>query len=479
MRINSEAAEPVTAADGTVYPFGAGVAEAFHRTLALAEEMRFQTCNVDEYGGHIDWPGSGTPIRNANGRVTGHEPPKVLAIIGHLDVVPAGDGWTYDPYGAEIHDGMLYGRGTTDDKGPLIACLYAMKALKDAGYVPETTVRLIIGLDEETHWHGMEHYFSKVERPDFGFTPDADFPLIHGEKGLLIFRLAKKFAAGRSASPGLRLRTLRGGIAANSVPDSCRAVVRSDAADAYDAIRREAEAFQEETGYRIGCRVMGKSLELTSTGIAAHGAKPEDGLNAVSILMAFLGRLNFVSEEQNDFVRFYNEYIGFCLDGEKLGIASSDEKSGRLVFNVGMVEADEEAGTLTVNIRYPVSDSAQRIFSDMEPALARYDIGWVQDQERLPLYIEMDDPLVDTLLSVYRDRTGDTESQPLVIGGATYARATPGIVAFGGHFPGDEDLMHQRDERLELKRLDDMLHIYAEAIYRLSHGRAGAVETHV
>ena len=451
VRVNSEEGESFIGADNKVHPFGQGVGEALETTLEIGRSLGFETKNVDNYGGHIDFPGTGE---------------KIMAVIGHLDVVPAGNGWTYPPYGGEIHDGKLYGRGTSDNKGPVISCLYAMKALKDAGYVPSATIRLILGLDEETDWKGMEYYFSKEKRPDLGFTPDADFPLINGEKGMLIFEFAKKF--GKNSANGLELRSVKGGNAPNSVADACRAVVNSPDTEKYDGIRKLAEAFKEETGYKISCRGMGKSLEITSAGVSAHGAKPCAGLNAISIMMMFLGRLNFVNEEQNDFIDFYNRYIGFCLDGEKLGIKLSDDKSGDLVFNVGMAEMDREAGKFTINIRYPVTFSEDKIYGQMEPILERYDIGLVKLSSKDPLYMEPDSLMVRTLLEIYRKHTGDNDSQPLVIGGGTYARATPGIMAFGALFPGDEDVMHQKDEYIDLDRLMLMTKIYAEAIYKMS-----------
>ncbi|MBR1990015.1 MAG: M20/M25/M40 family metallo-hydrolase, partial [Firmicutes bacterium] len=134
--------------DGEVYPFGMGVHESLVKVLTMGEKMGFEVKNVDNYGGHIDFKGKGD---------------KVMAILGHLDVVPAGSGWDFDPYGGEVADGKIYGRGTTDNKGPVISCLYAMKALKEAGYQPECTIRLILGLDEETGWKGMKYYFDHVE----------------------------------------------------------------------------------------------------------------------------------------------------------------------------------------------------------------------------------------------------------------------------------------------------------------------------
>lgn len=453
VRCNSEEGESFVGADGKTRPFGQGVQDALELLLAMGSDMGFNVKNVDNYGGHIEFPGTGD---------------KIMGIIGHLDVVPAGNGWDHEPYGGEIEDGRLYGRGTTDDKGPVISCLYAMKALKEAGYQPEATIRLILGLDEETQWKGIKYYFQKEKRPDFGFTPDADFPLINGEKGMLIFDLAKKF--GKSGGDGLELRSLRGGTAPNSVADHCRAVVHSGDKDKYDEIKAIASEYRERTGRRLRIRGMGKSLEIVAEGVSAHGAKPEQGLNAISIMMEFLGRLNLINEDQNDFIAFYNKYINFRLDGSLLGIDFEDEKSGRLVFNVGMAEMSREAGKFTINIRYPVSMDGEQVYEGMEELLSRYDIGVVKTEDKKPIYIDTENPLVKELLSIYRKHTGDTESEPLVIGGGTYARSTPGIVAFGALFPGDEDLMHQKNECIDLEKFKTMTKIYAEAIYRLSSG---------
>ncbi len=453
LQCQSEQGEPVKTPEGEVYPFGAGVQKAFVNFLSLAESMGFATYNADNYGGHVDFPGTGD---------------KIFGILGHLDVVPAGGGWDFDPYGGSVAEGKLYGRGTTDDKGPLISCLYAMKALKDAEYQPKATIRIILGLDEENAWKGMDYYFSKVRKPDFGFTPDADFPVINGEKGILVFELARKFAT--SQTKGLRLRSIKGGAAANSVADSCRVVIRNqkDEAAPYAKVREEIAAFREETGYKIHAKGVGKSLEITTEGISAHGAKPETGLNAISIMMAFLGRLNFVDEDHNDFIDFYNKYIGFCLDGEKLGINFADEASGKLVFNVGMAEMNEKAASLTINVRYPVSMTGEEVYEGMAETLEKYNFGILKLKDQAPVYKDPDDPLIKTLVEIYRKHTGDTKSEPMVIGGGTYARAAENIIAYGALFPGDEDLMHQKNECLSIERLMQMTKIYAEAIYKLT-----------
>ena len=450
--INSVQSSPVTTAEGAFFPFGQGVQDAFACLLKKAEELGFSTKNIDYYGGHIDFgPECG--------------PEETVAVLGHLDVVPEGGGWTFDPYSGAIEDGYIYGRGTQDDKGPVVAALFAMKALKDAGYVPSKKIRLILGLDEETGWKGMEYYFQKEPKPAFGFTPDGDFPVINGEKGNVTYEIAKKLPKSQG---GLTLRSLSGGNAANMVAEKARAVVNAEDSELYQQIKGLAAAYREQTGYRLQTRGVGKSLEITAEGRSAHGATPEAGLSAISILMEFLGKLNFSSDEVNVFLDFYNSCIGFDCNGQRLGCGFSDQKSGMLTVNPGLIKGDLEAVTLTVNIRYPVSCTEAQVHEAIRPFVDQYDMGLIIRKKYEPIYMEPDSPLIQTLVDVYRAHTGDMESQPLVIGGGTYAKAAENVVAYGALFPGDEDRMHQKDERLSLERFMEMTRIYADALYRLT-----------
>jgi len=432
-------------------PFGEGVHKAYTYMMDKCADFGFAVKNVDNYGGHADLQG---------------ESGKIMAIVGHLDVVPEGTGWEEEPYGAVIKDGKLYGRGTMDDKGPMVSCLYAMKALKECGVPMKDTVRLIMGLDEETNWKGMHHYLSKVEMPDYGITPDGDFPAIHGEKGILIFDLAKKFAP--ATAKGLELRSFTGGNAANMVPDSARVVVRDTTGFGYDALREKVAEFRNEKKVKINCKGIGKSFEITTEGLSAHGAKPELGLNAISVMMEFLGGLNFVNEDASAFIDFYNEHIGYETDGASIGCGFSDAPSGKLVFNVGVIDMSAEAVSLTVNIRYPVTMEADEVYAGLISVTDKYDFGVIKGKGEEPVYIPADDPMIVTLMDIYKKHTGDVDSQPLVIGGGTYARAMDNIVAYGAMFPGDEDLMHQKNECISIENLMKMTKIYAEAIYRLA-----------
>lgn len=432
-------------------PFGEGVHKAYLCMKEMAEKEGFDFFNADNYGGHIDFTGSGEGI---------------VGVVGHLDVVPEGSGWDFEPYGGEIIDGNICGRGTTDDKGPVIACFYAMKALKECGYEPEKTIRLILGLDEETNWHGMKYYLEHVgDKPDIGFTPDGDFPAIHGEKGILVFDIVKKF--NHNAVKGLEFSSIKGGTAANSVADYARCVLHESADTGYDAIKAQVAAFREEKGCRINCKGIGKSFEITVQGVSAHGAKPEQGKNAISIMMEFLGRLNFASEDTNDFISFYNEHIGYRLHGEEMGCDFEDEPSGKLVFNVGMIELDKKTAKLTINIRYPVTMNDDTVYEGLMSVLDKYDLGIVKGKHQLPIYMAEDGPLVSTLMDIYRRHTGDTTGKALVIGGGTYARAVENTIAFGARFPEDPDVMHQKNEYISIDNMMRLTKIYAEAIYRL------------
>ena len=433
-------------------PFGEEVDKAYRLMLEMGEEEGFSTFDADGYGGHIDFDGSEDGV---------------VGIVGHLDVVPAGDGWDFEPYGGEITDGYVHGRGAMDDKGPVIASFYAMKALKQCGFEPAKTVRLILGLDEETRWEGMKHYLERTpDIPDAGFTPDGDFPVIRGEKGILTFDILAKFP--KSKGKGLELSSLTGGTVHNAVPDFAKAVVSDTAGGGYEFIREAVAGCAEKNGWNISCKGVGRSLEISVRGKSAHAAKPDQGVNAISILMDFLGNLTFLNDGTADFVEFYNDRIGSDLHGERIGCAFEDEDSGKLTFNAAVIELDKNAVRLTVNIRYPISCTGEQVYAGIMEVLDGYGYGIVKGREQKPINIDADSQLVSTLMRVYRSQTGDSESEPLVIGGGTYARAFENIVAFGARFPGEPELGHQKNEKISADNMVRLTQIYAEAVYELA-----------
>lgn len=445
--------DPVKSTDGKLMRYGRAVQDAYEYMLNLGEENGFDTFDADGYGGHIQF--------NADESI---ENPETVGIVGHLDVVPEGTGWDSDPYKLEIKDGYLYGRGVTDDKGPLVACLYVMKALKEAGIKPKKNIRLIMGLDEEKGMTGIKEYLKIAGQPDMGFTPDADFPLINGEKGILAFDLAQRLTR-QTTKDGLRLTKLEAGTASNAVPAQAKAVVAADEV-IYQHIKDTLSQYVIETGHEIVAKKQGSSLVIEAKGVAAHGAHPELGLNAVSVLMGFLGRLQFSNEELNDFVAFYNDHLGFDVAGERMGCQMKDEVS-ELTLNVGIASINEDLASLTLNIRYPVTKTSDEVFQGIQTSLEGTKLGIVKGDDIEPLYVEADSPMVKIMMDAYREETGDSEAMPLVIGGGTYAKAFEKTLAFGAMFPGEEDTMHQANERKSVENFFKMLNIYAKSIYKL------------
>lgn len=442
------------------YPFGREVQRALEYMLALGASMGFETKNVDNYGGHIDFPGSEEGI---------------MAIVGHIDVVPEGEGWTYEPFAGTVSDGWIYGRGVQDDKGPTIIGLYAMKILKDLGFQPKKTIRLILGLDEETSWDGMRYYLEHEKAPDFGIVPDADFPLIQCEKGLLQFDIVKTGSGAASGAGGAShgetglcvLENLAGGTAPNVVAGHAEARIAGALSALVETERRIGERAAVKK-HMVKTSVEDGKLSVMVTGKSAHAAYPERGINAISGLMDLMGELSFANEEANHLVKFYNDRIGFALDGSRIGCCLEDDLSGKLTFNVGGLSFDGSEAKVTVDIRYPVTKSKEAIYEGMEPFLAESGFRVEEVDHIRSIYQESDHPVVTTLVNVYREISGDSESQPTAIGGATFARAIPNCMAYGPLFPGDPELEHQKNEGARISQMLKAGHIYAEAIYRLT-----------
>lgn len=430
-------------------PYGQGIHESLEYTLNLAEKMGFETSNVDGWAGHAEM-GEGEDI---------------VGILVHLDVVPEGSNWTYPPYGAEIHDNKMYGRGTIDDKGPTIAALYAMKAVQDSGIELNKRVRLILGTDEEIGGPGLGYYLEREEVPAIGFSPDAEFPAIHAEKGIMIFNLEKEFSQKCSCCcDGIQIQSIKGGNAPNMVPDYCEAVlVGSDLAK----VRAAFDTYVEREDVQLEWVKEDGKVMIKSHGISAHGSLPEMGKNAVSQLMVFLASLDLEACDLCDFIKFYAEKIGMEFYGESFGCGLEDEVSGKLIFNVGIMELTEERVSMTVNVRYPVTSTYQEVLNGLQKELAGTGIEFKDGGQLDPLYIPKDDELVAKLMAVYHELTGD-DSDPIAIGGGTYAREIPKAVAFGPLFPGQPELAHQKDEYISLDDLILNAKIYAQAIIALA-----------
>ena len=374
----------------------------------------------------------------------------VLAVLAHLDVVPEGDGWDYDPYGGEIVNGRMYGRGTGDDKGPGAAALFAMKAIVDAGIPLKKRCRLILGCDEECGMQDLAYYEEKIGLPDMGFSPDAEFPLINTEKGITSLLLHAPMTDERIVS-------IACGTRANVVPGTATAIVKGDWREA------AAEAFiVEDEDCAIETALEGDCTKITVTGVPAQASTPEQGQNAGKMLLAVLEGMGVGGEP----VRLLVEACCEGDEGVNLGIAGRDEVSGRLTINLGLLSVKDGEISITYDCRYPVFYNALRLRETVAKRLAP--AGFVLEPGRIsePHHVPESSELVTKLMGVYNEITG-TQAKPFAIGGGTYARHLKEGVAFGMMFPGEPELAHQANESIDIENFVRAARIYAYSIVAL------------
>lgn len=432
-------------------PFGAEIRKCLDNTLQICEDLGFRTENFDGYAGHAEY-GEGDEI---------------VGILVHVDVVPEGSGWSHAPYGGEVSDGKLYGRGSSDDKGPAAAVIYGLKAVMDSGVKFRRKVRIIIGCDEESgRWDCMKHYFKHAEMPSCGFSPDADFPIINSEMGILILNLRKEFKRNEeSCCEGLKIKRIQGGNKVNMVPDYCECELEMKK-DFTERIQKTVEYMNNKLGAKLELVIDDSKCLIRSYGISAHGSTPDKGINAVSQLISCVCKLPLCVSEQTAYINFIDEHIGMKTDGSSFGIAMSDEVSGKLVFNLGTIDINEEKGDIGINIRYPVTKTRNDVYDIIKKKISEADIKLIEGDEKDPLYVPADNFMIKILQKVYEDVTGE-KAELISIGGGTYARAIKNAVAFGPLFPGREETAHQKNEYIEVEDLIKSAKIYAEAIYEL------------
>ncbi|AGA69343.1 dipeptidase, putative [Desulfitobacterium dichloroeliminans LMG P-21439] len=424
-------------------PFGPGIGECLEWTLNLGKSLGFTVKNIDGYAGQIEM-GTG----------------ELFGILGHLDVVPEGEGWSFPPYSGEIADGKIYGRGAVDDKGPTLAALFAMKAIKDAGIPLQKKVRLILGTDEESGWADMDYYKQKEEIPVLGFAPDAEFPLIHAEKGILHLEFTKRINFPH-------LKQIQGGDRANVVPDSCRVVLNGLTQDVVSQ-KLTHYSFPEGVSGRIenDGAATGENLVLIFKGVGAHGSLPQNGKNAVLHALQFLQSLA-LNEEENNLIQWLNTRVGGGFYGEGFNIAFVDEPSGKLSLNLGIIELSENNLRFVLDIRYPVTFTQEQILTPLQEQAEEMGLNIKVLSHQKAHHVPKDSPLVEALLKAYADVTG-LEAYAFAIGGGTYAKVLPQGVAFGPLLPGEPEVIHCADEYIAIDSLVLACKVYAQAILNLA-----------
>ena len=429
-----------TITDNPTTPFGEHCTNALNYILELGNSMGFRTKNIDNYCGYIEF-GEGEEL---------------VGIIGHLDVVPAleTDGWTTPPFSPVIRDGKLFGRGTIDDKGPVVSALYAMKAIKDTCQISKR-VRLIIGLNEERGWKCIDYYKEHEEWPSIGFSPDANFPAIFAEKGILSLELKNQFEFKDFEI--ISISTNNNAI--NVVPKYAAIQLKQKDNSSID-LDILSNTFVENIKTTI---LDNNSIQIESFGIASHAARPHLGTNAIKILVEFLLN-NF--EFNSDYLKQIYDMGLFDIHSPKfISETTLEDESGILTSNVAVMDYIDNKLVFQINLRVPVTISLDEIQNKYTSISNEIEVTRLSVQE--PLYVEKDSFLVTTLLNVFKNKTG-LDVKPIAIGGGTYARAFKNFISYGANMPGNPDLCHQVDEYIKLDDLNLATKIYANAIYELS-----------
>lgn len=427
-------------------PFGEENARMLDLALETARKYGFETRNIDYYAGDISM-GSGE---------------QTMGMLAHLDVVPAGEGWNYPPFGGEIANGNIYGRGTLDDKGPALCALYAMRAVRDCGLELKDGVRLILGCDEETGMSDMRYYASKEKMPDYGFSPDACFPVINIEKGGVNVELHWR-GSGEAEIPVLQLYA---GERPNVVPAMAKAVVSTVKVSAAE-IEKRLTAYCAESGHKLSVQDGGEGrCEIIAEGVLSHAAWPETGVNAAGMLMLALKAIGAGANMQGA-LDMMNECVGMEYDGASLNIKCGDELSHDLTCNLGILRWDGEEFCATLDMRYPLCTNEEEIIENISKSIAPFGCQVKRIGGHTPLHVPAEHKIVRGLMKVYNKVTGD-DAKPLAIGGGTYSRMMPNTVAFGPVFPGEADCCHVADECINIESMVRATQIYARVIAELA-----------
>jgi succinyl-diaminopimelate desuccinylase len=419
-------------------PFGRPCRQALDYMLQRSSDFGMTTENLDGYAGYGEF-GSGKAI---------------VASLGHLDVVPVAPGWKHEPWGAEIDGEYLFGRGAVDNKGPTVASLFAMRAIKETTGELPVRLRAIFGCNEESGFECIHHYNKVAKAPTLGIAPDSGWPLFHAEKGIasLIFRV-------EVPATGYALLALDGGSRPNIVIDSATARVRVPS-----EVRAQVQAVAEEY-YDQNVKFTFQEGEMTveAKGKAAHGAEPYLGDNAASRALRAVWHLAPTEASDRCRALFDLTHPG----GNGLGIAGADDVVGPLTNNLGVANTETDGIRLLFNIRYPVRWNIDDISLNCRQHLEKLKQGvsLVEVEDSPPLFFPQDSDLVKVILEAYSAETCE-EAEPRTMGGGTYARAVANTVSIGTGWAGD-GFAHENDERVKVEHLYRMARLYASILARL------------
>lgn len=426
-------------------PFGSGIKLGLECVLDICKRYGFKTTNLDNYIGYAEYKNEDSD--------------EYIGVLGHIDVVPVGDGWNTDPFKPIIKEGKLYARGSVDDKGPLFASLYALKILKDSGIKLSKNVRIIFGTNEESGTEDIDYYLEREKPPVLCFTPDAYFPIVTSEKGILTFEFIHKMLP----SEKYKLEYIKGGKKSNIVPDICEVKFSSKDIEFLNSFKN----IDLNEHYNIEILANENSIIIKSFGKSAHASTPEDGDNAVCKMMEYLYKILNFEDNFTSFLKDFNNLVGRGYNGENLEINFEDKESGKLTMNLGIINGTSEEIRMRFNIRYPVTINFEEIVKTVEEKVRLSTIDFIMGNHNYPLHFPKNHKLIKSLKKAYEGAFNE-EARLLASGGGTYAKLMPNTVAFGPINEGEPDLAHQKNEYIEVNQLKKCVEAYARAIYELA-----------
>ena len=437
--INSQRSEYVEGA-----PFGDGPRKALALALSMAEKYGFDITNYDNYAGAIDL----------------NDKEKGLDILAHLDVVPEGEGWSVtEPFDPKEVDGKIYGRGTSDDKGPAVAALFALRAVKELNIPVKKNTRLVLGTDEECGSSCIKYYYTKEKEAPMTFSPDGEFPVVNIEKG----QLQGEFSAALEGDGEKRLVSISAGTKVNVVPPKAKAVIEGFS---IDEVEEKAKEVTEKTGIKFTYDLV-PVFEITALGVNAHASTPDNGNNAITGLLELLCRLHFSPSKKIDTIkRLYALMPHGDTRGRALGIEAKDDRSGALTLVFSMLSLNNNILHGYFDCRIPVSGDGDKILKTVSQKFKDIDIEFLNNSVVKPHEVDGNSPFVKTLLSIYEDYTG-LKGECIAMGGGTYVHNIENGVAFGAVFPGTDTKMHGADEFVVIDELLAAAKIFAQSIVEL------------
>ncbi|MEG0068529.1 Sapep family Mn(2+)-dependent dipeptidase [Cetobacterium sp.] len=425
-------------------PFGEGLKIGLEEVLEIAKRLGFKTTNLDNYIGYAEI-GSGD---------------EYIAILGHIDVVPAGDEskWKVMPFSGEIVGNEIISRGALDNKAPIISALHAMYCLKELELTAGKKIRVIFGTNEESGDEDIKYYLKREKPPKYAFTPDGRFPVVFSEKGIYTFRYNELINLENS-----KVLELSGGEKSNVIPEKCSCKIRLSNEE---SLIKEINELELTSKYRYSFNLEEDFIDLTCFGVSAHASSPQKGVNPIIGMFTLLDRVLNENDSLKNFSKFVSSMIGEYYDGSGLEIDKKSLETGDLTLSVGIAKLNKNNIEIKINIRYPQGVTEEFLNKTLEKKAKENGIRFVRDNHNPPLYFDRNSTLVKALQKSYLDVTGRDE-KPVALGGGTYAKLMPNTVAFGPNFVEYKGNPHGVNESIDIEMLRQGMVIYALGVLEL------------